>query len=84
MRFPERRVQGAENELPGCLGKIKATEEALGKALLVKNQGGRAGGGSTLTPYARALMERYQELSRIVEKQADDLFGSGFAELIRD
>jgi molybdate transport system regulatory protein len=59
-------------------GKIKVTEEALGKPLLVKNQGGRAGGGSTLTPYAHTLMERYLALSRVIDTQADNLFGSGF------
>ena len=59
-------------------GKIKVTEEALGKPLLVKNQGGSAGGGSTLTPYAYTLMARYLELSRIINDQADDLFQSGF------
>ena len=59
-------------------GKIKVTEEALGKPLLVKMQGGSAGGGSTLTPYAHTLMERYLELSKIIDTQADDLFESGF------
>ncbi len=59
-------------------GKIKVTEEALGKPLLVKSQGGRAGGGSTLTPYAHLLMERYEALSRIIDTQADDLFESDF------
>lgn len=59
-------------------GKIKVTEEALGEPLLVKSQGGRAGGGSTLTPYAHTLMERYLALSCIIDTQADDLFESGF------
>jgi molybdate transport system regulatory protein len=59
-------------------GKIKVTEEALGKPLLIKNQGGSAGGGSTLTPYAHTLMKRYLELSHIVDTQADDLFESEF------
>ncbi len=59
-------------------GKIKVTEEALGKPLLVKSQGGSAGGGSTLTPYAHTLMERYLALSGIVDTQADDLFESNF------
>lgn len=59
-------------------GKIKVTEEALGKPLLVKSQGGAAGGGSALTPYAHTLMERYLKLSRIVDTQADDLFESKF------
>jgi molybdate transport system regulatory protein len=59
-------------------GKIKVTEEALGKPLLVKMQGGNAGGGSTLTPYAHILMERYLALSRLIDDQADGLFASGF------
>jgi len=59
-------------------GKIKVTEEALGKPLLVKSQGGSTGGGSTLTPYAHTLMDRYLALSRIIDTQADNLFGSGF------
>jgi molybdate transport system regulatory protein len=61
-------------------GKIKVTEEALGKPLLIKSQGGSAGGGSTLTPFAKTLMERYLELSRILYTHADDLFESGFLE----
>ena len=59
-------------------GKIKVTEEALGKPLLVKSQGGSAGGGSTLTPYAHILMNRYRALSRVIDNQADNLFESGF------
>jgi molybdate transport system regulatory protein len=59
-------------------GKIKVTEADLGKPLLVKNQGGRAGGGSTLTPYAHILMERYLALSRVIDTHADNLFGAGF------
>ena len=61
-------------------GKIKVTEEALGRPLLVKNQGGAAGGGSTLTPYAYTLMKRYLELSKIIDTQADELFDAGFLE----
>jgi len=59
-------------------GKIKVTEEALGKPLLIKSQGGSAGGGSTLTPYAYILMDRYQALSRVIDNEADDLFETGF------
>jgi len=59
-------------------GKIKVTEEALGKPLLIKSQGGSSGGGSTLTPYAHILMDRYHSLSRIIDTRADDLFESGF------
>lgn len=59
-------------------GKIKVTEDALGQPLLVKSQGGRTGGGSTLTPYAHTLLDRYLAFSRIIDTQADDLFESGF------
>jgi molybdate transport system regulatory protein len=59
-------------------GKIKVTEEALGKPLLIKSQGGSAGGGSTLTPYAHTLMDRYRTLSHIIDTQADDLFETEF------
>jgi molybdate transport system regulatory protein len=59
-------------------GKIKVTEEALGKPLLIKSQGGNAGGGSNLTPYAQTLMERYLKLSNIINSQVDELFGSDF------
>lgn len=65
-------------------GKIKVTEEALGQPLLVKSQGGSAGGGSTLTPYAHTLMDRYLALSRIIDTQADDLFESGFLSTTAD
>jgi molybdate transport system regulatory protein len=59
-------------------GKIKVTEEALGKPLLVKKQGGSEGGGSSLTPFAHTLMDRYLSLCSIIDKQADDLFESQF------
>jgi molybdate transport system regulatory protein len=59
-------------------GKIKVTEEALGKPLLIKSQGGSAGGGSTLTAYAYILMDRYRSLSRVIDDKADDLFETGF------
>ncbi len=59
-------------------GKIKVTEEALGRPLLEKQQGGVSGGGSKLTPYAHVLIKRYLTLSRIIDTEADDLFESGF------
>ena len=38
-------------------GKIKATEEGLGQPLLIRNAGGKTGGGSELTPLARTLLK---------------------------
>ncbi len=61
-------------------GKIKTTEEALGKPLLVKSQGGASGGGSTLTPYAIRLMERYKTLHTTVECHADKVFHESLLE----
>lgn len=61
-------------------GKIKVTEEALGRPLLVRSKGGSSGGGSALTPFARTLLERYLALSRIIDTHADELFESGFLE----
>jgi molybdate transport system regulatory protein len=37
---------------------------------VVTATGGRRGGGAALTPFGRALIERYRELERVAEKQA--------------
>ncbi|MCF8045646.1 MAG: LysR family transcriptional regulator [Desulfarculaceae bacterium] len=58
----------------GVWGRIKATEERLGKPLLVRNIGGKAGGGSELTPFALELMERFKMLHRDVADESDRLF----------
>ncbi|AOY58407.1 winged helix-turn-helix domain-containing protein [Desulfococcus multivorans] len=55
-------------------GRITASEERLGKALLVRNIGGSSGGGSQLTPYAKSLMEKFRNLHRTVEIESDALF----------
>ncbi len=55
-------------------GRIKATEERLGEALLLRNIGGASGGGSELTPFALELMERFQKLHQLVARESDKLF----------
>ncbi|MFZ2448877.1 MAG: LysR family transcriptional regulator [Syntrophobacteraceae bacterium] len=55
-------------------GKIRATEERLGKQLLESKAGGVKGGGSELTPYARDILQRFRQLQVKVNKAADDLF----------
>lgn len=50
-------------------GRIKASEERLGKALVA-----REGRGSCLTPYAMDLMTRYQELQKRIRQEADAAF----------
>lgn len=37
---------------------------------VVTATGGRRGGGAELTPFGRALIERYRELEQVAEKQA--------------
>jgi molybdate transport system regulatory protein len=62
----------------GLWGKIKTTEKSLGAPLLIKNAGGSAGGGSTLTPLAHKLMQNFKELHDSVNREADNLFEDVF------
>jgi molybdate transport system regulatory protein len=55
-------------------GRIKATEERLGRDLVVRTTGGASGGGSTLTPYARDLIREYKVFRRQVIEDADARF----------
>lgn len=55
-------------------GRIKATEDRLGKDLVVRTTGGASGGGSTLTPYARELIKEYKVFRRQVIEDADARF----------
>lgn len=50
-------------------GRVKASEERLGQHLVA-----REGRGSRLTPYARNLMMRYQELQKRIRQEADVAF----------
>ncbi|MDY6903123.1 MAG: LysR family transcriptional regulator [Thermodesulfobacteriota bacterium] len=59
--------------------RIHATEERLGQDLLVKKTGGSAGGGSRLTPLARALVQRFESIRSCVEKETDTLFEDAFS-----
>lgn len=61
-------------------GKIKATEERLGRPLLSRRVGGAQGGGSELTPLGRALIERFRQLQDLTEQQADSIFQDLFGE----
>ena len=55
-------------------GRIKATEERLGRELVVRTTGGTSGGGSTLTPYAMELIREYKAFRRQVIEDADARF----------
>ncbi|MBS3757928.1 MAG: LysR family transcriptional regulator [Desulfobacterales bacterium] len=58
----------------GIWGRIKATEERLGEPLLFRNIGGRSGGGSELTDFAKQLMLQFRKLHQSVVKESDQLF----------
>lgn len=55
-------------------GRIRATEQRLGKPLLIRSIGGASGGGSELTPFARELVRTFQRLHRQVLAQSDALY----------
>ena len=55
-------------------GRIKATEERLGKSLLKRNIGGKSGGGSELTDFSKQLMAQFTKLHQLIAEQSDLLF----------
>jgi len=61
-------------------GKIKATEERLGKKLLSRNVGGSSGGGSSLTPFAMDIMKQFYRLRRDIQNDADTIFEDLFTD----
>ncbi len=66
----------------GVWGRIRATEERLGRPLLIKNIGGASGGGSELTPFALSLMEMFREAQGAVINESDRLFEARLADLL--
>jgi molybdate transport system regulatory protein len=71
-------IQGAAKELKmgyrAIWGKINATEERLNRPLLIRNKGGRAGGGSQLTPFALSLLVYFRHLHQRVSDLSDAEF----------
>lgn len=63
-------------------GKIRATEDRLGQPMLTKRTGGSHGGGSELTPFARALIERFRHLDNLVRTTSDTLFQGVFMDAL--
>ncbi|MGD0826609.1 MAG: LysR family transcriptional regulator [Desulfobaccales bacterium] len=60
-------------------GKIKLTEDRLGQALLTTRAGGAHGGGSELTPFAKVLVARFQQLEDLTRTASDAFFSGVFA-----
>jgi molybdate transport system regulatory protein len=59
---------------------LHAAEQRLGFALLDRSVGGSLGGGSTITPEARDLLERYHGLLSDAEKALGEVFQRHFAD----
>lgn len=75
-------IQAAAKELKmsyrAMWGRITATENRMGKQLLTRNIGGSSGGGSTLTLFAKTLVELYRDIHARVAREADRLFEEEF------
>lgn len=77
-------ILGAAKELHmsyrAVWGKIKATEQRLGRPLLTRKVGGARGGGSELTPLGKALVARFRHLQALTEEAADSMFQDVFVQ----
>ena len=66
-------LQAAAQELKmsyrAIWARIRATEERLGKPLLIREPQ-----GSRLTPLGETLLKQFQRLLRIVEAESDDVY----------
>ncbi|HHW91858.1 MAG TPA: LysR family transcriptional regulator [Firmicutes bacterium] len=62
---------------------IRGLEEKLGFALLESQTGGKAGGGSTLTPAARDLVERYTLFRQEASLELERIFSRYFGDFSR-
>ncbi len=76
-------IQGAAKELKmsyrAIWGRIKATEERLNRPLLIRNIGGRTGGGSQLTPFALSLLVHFRHLHHRIITLSDSEFEKSMA-----
>ncbi len=66
----------------GAWDRLRVTEERLGQPLLEKTTGGKRGGGSRLTPFARDFLERFSKMQQIITDRADTAFLEIFPEFV--
>ena len=59
-------------------GRIKSTEDRLGKKILFTYPGGGEKGGSALTPAGEELLHAYKQLRKRIMKLADKEFENVF------
>ncbi len=57
---------------------LKAMEDKLGRALVLRSKGGAGGGESQLTPEALDLLAKYDQLRRGVQELVDAKFAELF------
>jgi len=63
-----------------ALSYIQSMESRLGKDLVIRQTGGRNGGGANLTDEARKILAKYRELESGVNEMLDRKFKEIFAE----
>ena len=63
-----------------ALSHIQAMEQRLGISLVVRQAGGRHGGGATLTPEAREFIKKFEAM----EKGLREFVDTQFQELFRE
>lgn len=59
---------------------VKDMEKVWGFSLTYRDIGGKNGGGSTLTPEARLLLERYDSLTEDINRKAQQTLDECFSE----
>ena len=57
---------------------IRAAEERLGRQLLIRQKGGRHGGGAVLTDFARDMLLKFEELDGDIQAFANRKFRQVF------
>lgn len=63
-------------------GRLKKTEERLGREVIVRATGGKDGGGSELTPRTREMAEQFRKLHDELDIRAEELFGRFMREFL--
>ena len=58
---------------------VKRAEREFGFAMTQRTIGGKGGGGSTITPQAKALLMRYQAYRTACGQSAQDLYNTYFS-----
>lgn len=51
--------------------QIHSAEDSLGMPLLIKNKGGKDGGGAVLTDFAEGLLEKFDRIEKQVKSFTD-------------